>query len=858
MEDHPLRLLPIPRELMRSLRKRSRLWMGALVGLTAIHGFSVAPFACWRQQLRSSASRHRRCAHHPEHLDSAPTDEPALSLDDYTLSRRSVLGGLLSTALLPLAADAGKPELDSSGELYTPKAEMLSGGSYAARGLPVQRSARLQPGQTLQSVYETRFIAYLSRFLLNYDPAAHAWWIKKGAGDTWEEISAADQSTVDSIFAEFAESVEFGLADYFVGPYGSYSSLSAATAGLEAARPAPSSQPDRPSQSIVDRIFRGGKPPTTPAKASEMAKQGILNLYTLLKARYTSVSAKRQLAILFSFISNPRLQPTREIAALLGEADNCTLSLIRVVKPTVENEFESRTSSRRGGGYAKDSFPTVTIAPPPALGDPYQSALAVPVMRPTGRVLRIRLLDTGEGYLSAPAVRVVQSGVARVCQATAILDRQGHVESTIVLDPGYGYGGRKEQAPKVEIDPPPGKRDASRRAAKAVADLEYEIIGIDVVRGGNGFAKSEPPFVSISPPAEDPDWFLAVQEQPEMRMVPVTLMDTVKAEVSEMKLPDGNVAFSLDGVPMTPTIVDDRLIDRLQRDPLELLPSAMRPVLVIDRSRQEALYTVPVLDNIPQFVAVLGPQYRAYDPVFGGVGQVPVTKGALELNAGEYARLALSGAVCTVLVRTALNPLELIKTKQQLLNDQELLDYARERRLSGKAGEPPPKLEPENRTMDDGSVAVATEPVAATKTDTKVGTTDLIWSMVELRGPLSLFQSADITFLASLMFGSFGFGATELFRRSFTAAFFGTGEAQGGSEVVLLLAAALATVVTAAAASPFEVLRVRSMGLLESKKWTQVLKEFLVRTRFVLRHVLMDSCSLCLSGGRCRRGCRRR
>ena len=78
----------------------------------------------------------------------------------------------------------------------------------------------------------------------------------------------------------------------------------------------------------------------------------------------------------------------------------------------------------------------------------------------------------------------------------------------------------------------------------------------------------------------------------------------------------------------------------------------------------------------------------------------------------------------------------------------------------------------------------------------KLGTLDLIVSLAELRGPLSLFQSADITFLASLVFGSFGFGATELFRRSFTEIFFSdvNGSSGGGSEIVLLVAAALATV----------------------------------------------------------------
>ena len=92
------------------------------------------------------------------------------------------------------------------------------------------------------------------------------------------------------------------------------------------------------------------------------------------------------------------------------------------------------------------------------------------------------------------------------------------------------------------------------------------------------------------------------------------------------------------------------------------------------------------------------------------------------------------------------------------------------------------------------------------------------------------------------MFGSFGFGATELFRRSFTAAFFSDVDGSDkGSELILLLAAALATVVTAAAASPFELLRVRSMGLIEPEKWTTVLKNFLVSLRLFIESTV----SLC-------------
>jgi hypothetical protein len=56
---------------------------------------------------------------------------------------------------------------------------------------------------------------------------------------------------------------------------------------------------------------------------------------------------------------------------------------------------------------------------------------------------------------------------------------------------------------------------------------------------------------------------------------------------------------------------------------------------------------------------------------------------------------------------------------------------------------------------------------------------------------------------------------------------FSDGNDGTGSTIILLFAAAIGTVVTAAAASPLELLRVRSMGQLESKKWTAVLQDFL-------------------------------
>jgi hypothetical protein len=167
--------------------------------------------------------------------------------------------GMAALTSAPLVAHAGKAELDQkTGELFSPKAEMIRGGSDAARGMRQQsRPGRIQPGKTVQTVYEPRFIAYLTRFLLTFDPPSHAWWLKQGFQESWEqELSVADKDRTmeEARFAEFAESVEVGLADYFTGPYGSYASVSAAKAGITAAAAAKAAQVPQ-DQSIWDVLF---------------------------------------------------------------------------------------------------------------------------------------------------------------------------------------------------------------------------------------------------------------------------------------------------------------------------------------------------------------------------------------------------------------------------------------------------------------------------------------------------------------------------------------------------------------------------------------------------------------------------
>mmetsp|Transcript_19514 Transcript_19514/g.42090 ORF Transcript_19514/g.42090 Transcript_19514/m.42090 type:complete len:1057 (+) Transcript_19514:108-3278(+) len=794
-------------------------------------------------------------------------DNPQTPTSSIETSRRSAVLQLASISVLSgCSLLASASEIDATGQLFSPKNEMIKGGgSAAARGIPLKPMEReesmnrgnkslLKSGEGLiQNVYETRFITYLTRFLLVFDPAASAWWKKntkpRASGESNANGNGSNNVNYNSIanerFAEFAESVEVGLADYFVGPYGSYASVAAAKAGITAAEPARSVRGEgRDPSNFFSNIFvkkesqpkrinntsnKGTRKQQT-SDEMRLARQGILNLLSLLKARYTSIEEKQQLAILFSLISSPDLQPVNEIRGLLGEIDNGTIAAIELLDISDDDDTSNerdffRLSSRQGGGFAKDDTQVVKVDPPAPLGDEYKAAKIQTIMKPTSRILRINVVDGGEGYDAIPEVILKQrKGLpSRQCEACAILNRKGGVSEVIVTDPGFGYGGRVRKGddpipPTVEIKPRRSKTktaNATFRHAKAEAELEYKITGVEIIDGGSGYLFDQPPEVSISVPDVDPDWFV----KPVIRGLINDDDDEnnqVSARVSLMKSGHDGVVFDTSAVlrgGRDVTLGVD-VLQYIESNPIGLLPSNVRPrfsKFISDESTdaiENGIYYIPSLPRSSSYTDVSTSDYRSID-LFGGVGKAPVTKNALSLSANQYYRLALSGAICTVLVRTALNPLELVKTKIQLKNDDEIIELAMKKSLE----------EAESK----GEVASTTKPA--------ISTNQVIQSLAEVRGPFSLFQSADITFLTSIVFGMFGFGATELFRRSFSVVFFDEAGASSPNEFVLLAAAGFATLLTCAAGAPFEILRVRSMSSVESLGVKKVFQDFVEQNR---------------------------
>ena len=358
----------------------------------------------------------------------------------------------------------------------------------------------------------------------------------------------------------------------------------------------------------------------------------------------------------------------------------------------------------------------------------------------------------------------------------------------------------------------------------------------------------------------------------------------VGAQIISMKSPStGEVVQINDGSShkgVDSIASDPKILDVLSNNPLALFPSSMIPYFTSpganimetsQRAGKNGNYRILSLPVSPTTMILPSPRYRAFDPIFGAIGSKPVTKSAQALTGSEYTRLAISGGICTVVVRTALKPLELVKTKIQLKNDEPLMQTIT-KQLSEKEidkqsvlmeeevmDQPSlkaskiPHAESSARTSTATLKRVAPAPAPPNKTtkieeekDVSIGTMDVAKAMVATRGPLWLFQSADITFLASVIFGSFGFGATELFRRFFTSIFFADASTGGGAEeLTVLLAAGLACILTSLAAAPFEILRVCSMGYVEPKEVGEVFSDFVVRysnefkEKFIVGHLFI-------------------
>jgi len=232
------------------------------------------------------------------------------------------------------------------------------------------------PKRTGSTRYRKAFVAYLARFLLNFDAGSAGLWADQAKGFEYRGIDRDALRTLrQKEFSQFSESVEVGLQQF-------------------------------------------------------TGKDGTQQLFSLLRSRYgNSRSGKHQIALLFSLLEGP-IQPSDLIRRTLGEADNATIETFTLISdgrgyypagpPLVSItasdgsgvaaqaravlQMTGSVSGLRvvagGGGY--QSAPVVSMSPPARGGRAAEAVAEVS----GGKVVALRLTSAGSGYAEGEALSV--------------------------------------------------------------------------------------------------------------------------------------------------------------------------------------------------------------------------------------------------------------------------------------------------------------------------------------------------------------------------------------------------------------------------------------------------------------------
>ena len=155
---------------------------------------------------------------------------------------------------------------------------------------------------------------------------------------------------------------------------------------------------------------------------------GVSRLFDLLQQRFGGTEfGDRQVALLFSLMGE--MQPKDKIAELVAKTDNACVARFVVDEP--------------GSGYAPDDPPSVSVSAGAASGvDGVAAGRAI--LGPTGRVLRLTVVDGGARYAAPPAITIappVRGGRRATAEATLV---DGAVNSIVITDAGEGYAAADE------------------------------------------------------------------------------------------------------------------------------------------------------------------------------------------------------------------------------------------------------------------------------------------------------------------------------------------------------------------------------------------------------------------------------
>jgi hypothetical protein len=213
-----------------------------------------------------------------------------------------------------------------------------------------------------------------------------------------------------------------------------------------------------------------------------------------LKEQREIKEARRQIALLFGLME--RNQPVESIEKVLAAIDNGCIKSVKV--------------EDGGGGYAPGYGSPKVEFPTPKAGTDFKTAKGRATLRPNGRILRVDIENRGFGYQKAPTVIISPPGADRgivipgAQSATAKASvfksgvNKGRLERLQLIDSGEGYyNGEKI---RVSLSPPELAPEQGGVLALAKVVLELEVASIEIVDGGAGYAIEKPIPIYVEPP----------------------------------------------------------------------------------------------------------------------------------------------------------------------------------------------------------------------------------------------------------------------------------------------------------------------------------------------------------------------
>ena len=682
-------------------------------------------------------------------------DERAGGLNNDVLTRRGTLAFSLAALAGAVAPDEANAGLEAIGSL-----RWLSSPINVRTGVSVYDA---------ESTYSVRFVTYLSRFLLSFDPSCQKWWFQQAS----KLPRLANTQEVQDIrlkqYAAFAASVEVGLREY--------------------------RDKDGPAR-LMDNLLRRY---CSNAEASDGDGDP--------DKQREAKEARRQIALLFGLMKP--YQPTDKITKTLAAIDNATLTSIEIIN--------------HGTGYAPGyGPPEVIIEPPEADGSSFTAAEGRAVMRPSGAILRVDLAERGLGYRKAPTITIsppanATDPNARAATAYAVIfspfkdsKNRGRIKRILISDEGSGYSAKEKVS--VQISPPDTPVTEGGFQATAKAILELEVDYIEIVSGGSGYAAERPVSVIVAPPPITA----------RVNLMDSTLKGMADADGKVVKQVIEDAAKGIDGtggggdcygracydksvvaVGYTTSVVSSSTAFRSDSDvtkrfqmfgnvgpeksqiraqsggedaqtpSLPTLGGGQSPTaslltlfpngvgLVYDRADKRYVLTAQgALDGGGLVVqgGGQGSSPKPLDPDFGPRGRSPVER-EKSLSLDNYLRFLTAGALCCSSVHLAVTPLDVVKTKLQ--------------------------TEPDNYP----------NPVVAFK-------------KIANNGLSRFFIGWDVTFIGFFVWGGIGYTLTEYLRRAVVVLL--DAPSDGSWEIpIVIFSAGFAAAVGSLFLSPFETIRIR-------------------------------------------------